>query len=212
MCMHPIQEKILKLSSSKNLGQMTLREIGELVGEKFPQKIKHHLTQLERKGLVKINKATSTIERTMGGMIKNTTLISIPIIGTANCGPATIFAEENVQGYLKVSVNLLAKKKGVFAIRASGLSMNRADIRGKSIEDGDYVIVDSEDRVASTGDVILSVIDGMANIKKYVWDTENGQVILVSESTKDLPPIYLSEGDDFIVNGKVVQVIKKPKI
>ncbi|MFA6094629.1 MAG: S24 family peptidase [Candidatus Paceibacterota bacterium] len=210
--MHPIQEKILKLSSSKNLGQMTLREIGELVGEKFPQKIKHHLTQLERKGLVKINKATSTIERTMGGMIKNTTLISIPIIGTANCGPATIFAEENVQGYLKVSVNLLAKKKGVFAIRASGLSMNRADIRGKSIEDGDYVIVDSEDRVASTGDVILSVIDGMANIKKYVWDTENGQVILVSESTKDLPPIYLSEGDDFIVNGKVVQVIKKPKI
>lgn len=210
--MHPIQEKILKISGSKNLGHMTLREIGELVGEKFPQKIKHHLTQLERKGLIKINKATSTIERAMGGIIKNTTLISIPIIGTANCGPATIFAEENVQGYLKVSVNLLTKKKGVFAIRASGLSMNRSNIKGKSIEDGDYVIVDSEDRVASTGDVILSVIDGMANIKKYVWDTENGQVILVSESTKDLPPIYLSEGDDFMVNGKVVQVIKKPKM
>src|ERR1700679_3939988 len=46
--MHPLQEKILALIDSHNLGQMTLREIGELVGERFPQKIKHHLVQLEK--------------------------------------------------------------------------------------------------------------------------------------------------------------------
>ncbi len=208
--MHTIQEKILNASDKKDLSQMTLREIGEIVGDKFPQKIKHHISQLERKGLLKIDKKNGIFKRTSSGAIKNTLLVSIPIVGTANCGPATIFAENNVEGFLKVSVNLLIKKKGLFAIKASGLSMNKANIRGGSIEDGDYVIVDSEDKVASTGDIILSVIDGMANIKRYVWDEGNHQVILVSDSTKDMPPIYLHEGDDFSISGKVTQVIKKP--
>jgi repressor LexA len=208
--MHKIQEKILDVAGKKNLSQMTLREIGELVGDKFPQKIKHHISQLEKKGLLRIDKKKGIFQRASSGAIKNTLLISIPIVGTANCGPATIFAENNIEGFLKVSVNLLVKKKGLFAIKASGLSMNKANIKGKSIEDGDYVLVDSEDNIPSTGDIILSVIDGMANIKRYVWDEGNHQVILVSDSTKDMPPIYLHDGDDFMVNGKVTQVIKKP--
>ena len=52
--MHKIQQNILKLSGEKNLGAMTLREIGEQIGEKYPQKIKHHLTQLEKKGFLKM--------------------------------------------------------------------------------------------------------------------------------------------------------------
>ena len=46
--MHNIQEKILKLIDTRNLDGFTLREIGEKIGEKFPQKIKHHLDQLEK--------------------------------------------------------------------------------------------------------------------------------------------------------------------
>ena len=52
--MHYIQESILKLVDEHNLGVMTLREIGELIGEKYPQKIKHHLDQLEKKQLIYI--------------------------------------------------------------------------------------------------------------------------------------------------------------
>src|SRR5258708_1055236 len=119
--MHPIQEKILKLVDSKNLGQMTLREIGDLVGERSPQKIKHHLSMLERRGLVKINKYKGVIEKAHSGAAKNSSLVSVPIVGAANCGPATIFAEENIQGYLKISSALLTKKKDVFALKANGL-------------------------------------------------------------------------------------------
>jgi repressor LexA len=186
--MHQIQEKILKTIQNKNLNGLTLREIGDLVGEKFPQKIKHHLDQLEKKGFIKIDKQNKTIQKSLHlSPIKNGGLMSIPIVGTANCGPATIFANENIEGYIKISKNILKKCQNIFAIRAQGLSMNQATVDGKHIEDGDYLIIE------------------------YVWDEENNQVVLVSQSTKDIPPIYIHEDDSFMVNGKVIQVIKKPK-
>ena len=90
--------------------------------------------------------------------------------------------------------------------------MNKASINGQCIEDGDYLIIDSDYRSPKNGDVVLSVIDDMANIKKYIFDEENNQIVLVSQSTKDIPPIYVHEDDSFMINGKVIQVIKKPKI
>jgi phage repressor protein C with HTH and peptisase S24 domain len=89
--------------------------------------------------------------------------------------------------------------------------MNRSEVNGKRIEDGDYVIVDSDDRVPHDGDVILSVIDEMTNIKRFHRDRLNKQIALVSDSTHDFPPIYIHEDDDFFINGKVIQVIKKPR-
>jgi repressor LexA len=210
--MHKIQEQILKLTDSKNLGQMTLREIGEIIGEKYPQKIKHHLDQLQKKGLLKIDRKAKIISRNSRGPVGNSKLMSIPIVGAANCGPATIFANENIEGYLKISKSILRKCQNIFAIRAQGLSMNRAEINGQVIEDGDYLLVDSSQTSPSNGDIILSVIDDMANIKKYVWDEDNNQIVLVSQSTKDIPPIYIHEDDSFMINGKVIQVIKRPKI
>jgi len=210
--MHSIQEKILKIIQNKTLNGLTLREIGELVGEKFPQKIKHHLDQLEKKGFIAIDRKKKTISKAQHSSPSSSSLLSIPIVGTANCGPATIFANENIEGYLKISKNILKKCKNIFAIRAQGLSMNNASVGGKNIEDGDYLIVDSSNRNPHNGDIVLSIIDDMANIKKYIWDEINNQVVLVSQSTKDIPPIYIHEDDSFMINGKVIQVIKKPKL
>lgn len=209
--MHILQEKLLQLIKQSPIGNYTLREIGEKVGEKFPQKIKHHLDQLEKKGLIRQDRANGIIEAKGAGKISNSNLISVAIVGAANCGPATIFANSNIEGYLKISSALLHKRKNIFAIRAQGLSMNNATVGGKKIEDGDYLIIDSDDITPRSGDIILSVIDSMANIKRYIWDEENNQVVLVSDSTRDFPPIYIHEDDSFIVNGKVIQVIKKPK-
>lgn len=209
--MHKIQEKILKLVENKNISGLTLREIGGLIDEKFPQKIKHHIDQLEKKGFISIDKKNKTIGKKQ---YNNLTpgIMSIPIVGAANCGPATIFANENIEGYIKISKSLLRKCQNIFAIRAQGLSMNKSLINGNTIEDGDYLIIDSNYTSPSNGDVVLSVIDEMANIKKYVWDEDNNQIVLVSESTKDIPPIYIHEDDSFMINGKVIQVIKKPKL
>lgn len=213
--MHKIQEQLLKLLETKNLGNMTLRDIGALIGEKYPQKIKHHLTQLEKIGLIKIDFRNKIIEKNKAGKIKNSGIMSIPILGTANCGPATFYAENNIHGYLKISQKLLSNnpgKKDVFAIQADGISMNKATIAGKNIESGDYLIIDKEHISPEDGDIVVSVIDDVANVKRYKWDSENGCVVLMSESTRDFPPIYVHESDGLHIMGKVVQVIKKPKI
>lgn len=217
--MHTIQQKLLQLSEKKNLGKYTLREIGAFVGETSPQKIKHHLQQLEKRGFIRVDKVHQVIEKmseqgSAKGILKNARLLSIPILGAANAGPATIFANANIEGYLRVSSTLLERRRTghrLFALKVDGPSMNMAYIGNKRIEDGDYVIIDSEDREAANDDIVLSVIEGMANIKKYYVDKENNQILLMSESTHDFPAIHIHENDDFAINGKVVGVIKTPK-
>jgi len=209
--MHPIQEKLLKVIDEKNISDLTLRQIGQLIEEKLPQKIKHHLSQLERKGFILIDRKNKNISRISNKAKVGDIFISIPIIGTANCGPATIYADQNIEGYLKISKRLVSNKKSVFALRAEGNSLNRANIDGKNVESGDFVIVDSENTLPHDGDYIVSVIDGMANIKKYLLDKKNSRIALLSESTQEYSPIFIHENDDFKINGKIVDVVKNIK-
>ncbi|MCD8563924.1 MAG: S24 family peptidase [Candidatus Pacebacteria bacterium] len=137
--------------------------------------------------------------------------VSIPIVGMANCGPATIFAEQNIENHLKVSSRMLPKTEGIFAVRADGISMNRAKINDKTIDDGDYLIIDSTYLAPKNKDIVLSIIDEQANIKRFIRN-EDGSIVLMSDSTRDFPPIYIHEDDEFFINGKVIDVIKKPKL
>ncbi|HEX6716457.1 MAG TPA: S24 family peptidase [Pyrinomonadaceae bacterium] len=214
--MHELQKKLLRLAQEENLGKYTLRALGAMVGEKSPQKIKHHLGQLEKLGLIRIDRGNSLIERTKQGwvtsMLKGAQLLSIPILGAANAGPANRLAEAHIEGYLRISSTFLgsSSKRKLFALKVDGPSMNRAEVDGRRIENGDYVIIDSEARNPKDGDVVLSIIDGMANLKRYHADKANKQVVLISDSTQRFPPIYIHADDDFMINGKVIQVIKKP--
>lgn len=207
--MHKLQEELLKEIESKNLSGMTLREIGSLVGEESAQKMKHHLMQLERKGFISIDRKNKRISRISNSARAGDLFISIPIIGSANCGPAVIYADQNIEGYLKVSKRLVPNRKSLFAIKADGNSLNRADIKGKTVESGDYIIVDSEAISPRDGDYVVSIIDGMANIKKYRFDKENSRIALLSESTQEYAPIFIHQADNFRISGKVIDVIKK---
>jgi SOS-response transcriptional repressor LexA len=210
------RKSFFRLSKEKQLGELTLRQIAGLVGETSPQKIKHHLQQLELKGLVRVDRAQRTIERTLPGwaeglLKKPARLLSIPIVGSANCGPAELLADQNLEGYLRVSSTLVGSHRSssrLFAIRAVGSSMNKTSVDGKPIEEGDYLIVDGEDVVPENGNVILSIIDGAANVKKYSFDKKHKQITLFSESTHAIPPILIHPDDNYLINGKVIQVIK----
>ena len=218
--MHPIQEKILQLSKKLDISKLSLRAIAEAIdmGGESPQKIKHHLTQLEKKGFLRIDRFKGIVihnpvwAKTL--LEKGSSLFSVPVIGTANCGPATIFAESNFQSFLKVSSKLLGVKNSsdLFAVKADGTSMNQADIEGKKIEDGDFVIIDSKQKTPINGKVYLIIIDGKATIKRYIEDKDNNQIVLMADSSYDYAPIYLHEDDDFSVSGRVINVIKKPNL
>lgn len=217
--MHPIQEKLLNLSKETNLAQISLREMAAAIGlpDESPQKIKHHLQQLEKKGFFTIDRAHGLMEKAKllpglvsGLLTEASSLFSIPIVGTANCGPATLYAEQNFEGFLRVSGRLLgrASPAGLYAIKTNGSSMNRAEIAGKKIDDGDYVIIDSNRKDVRDNDIVLAIIDNKATIKRFIDDRANGQVILKADSSYDYEPIYLHPDDDFLINGKAVAVIK----
>lgn len=218
--MHLIQQELLELSRKKNLATISLRDMAKAIKrpQESPQKIKHHLLQLQKKGFLSIDRAKGMMGRASsapdwakGLLDKPTRLFSIPIIGTANCGPATIFAEQNFRGFLRISSRLIGRSRptGLYAIKADGASMNRAELDGKRIEDGDYVIVDSNDTDVKSGNVVLAIIDNKATVKRLIDDRTNGQIVLVADSSFDYEPIYLHPEDDFDISGKVICVIKK---
>ncbi len=215
--MHTIQQKLLNLSHEQDLGKMSLRQIAKLIGQdNKPQLVKHHLFQLEKMGMIRINMAQGVIKpikRGFGSTSVNSHIYSLPIVGAANCGDARIFAEERIEGHLRVAASMLPRKRnGLYVLIADGSSMNMADVgNGKTIEDGDFVIVDGLYKSPKDGDIIVSVIDGMANLKRFTADKASRQITLQSESTENHLPIFINEGDDFVVSGKVIDVIKKPK-
>lgn len=216
--MHIIQQKLLNLAKGHNLADLTLRKIGEFIDEPgSPQKIKHHLDGLISKGLLLVSADGKTLKPAGGGIDQKSNLISLPIIGSANCGEAAICAEQKIEGYLKVSLKILGeqfknKLADLYVLRAVGVSMNRASIKDKSIEDGDFVVVDKKQTMPRNGDYVVSVIDGLANIKRFLMDKKNNQIVLMSESSQNIPPIYIHSDDyvDYLVCGRVVDVIKKP--
>ena len=210
--MHVIQEKLLEqIDKDPNIGKLTLRDIGKKIGDRSAQKIKHHLTQLEKYGLISIDRKSGVIQRTKGGKIKeSSSLVAIPILGYANCGQASVIAEERPEGYLRVSSRLLPKTKKIFALRAVGNSLNRAKIGKdeKNLEDGDFAVIDYETTNPKNGDYVLSVIGGLANLKKFKLDKDNEQIILSSESTHNYSPIFIHPDDDYLIGGRIISVLK----
>ncbi len=212
--MHIIQKQLLDLiATHDDFGSYSLRKIAEMVGATGkPQTAKYHLLQLEKDGLIQMNLEAGVIKLVKRGYAKASTspIYSLPVVGAANCGPATIFAEQNIGQYLKVSSSLLPRnKKGLYALIADGDSMNKAEVEtGKVIESGDFVLVDSEYKSYKKGDIVVAVIDGMATIKRYREDKINKMIVLEADSTEKYLPIFIHEGDDFQISGKVVGIIK----
>lgn len=178
----------------------------------------YHINKLQKGGYLKKESnqprairiaSHDLIESPFAGKIGLDSII-IPVVGMANCGPAVMMAEENIEGYLKISRQLISKNHGIFVVRAEGDSMNRANINGKNIQDGDFVVIDSEDRIPYDGDYVLSIISGCANLKKFKRNKKKRIIKLISESSNPkYKPIFISSEDDYMINGKIIAVVKK---
>lgn len=212
--MHTKQKQLLVLiDSDPNIGSYSLRTIADKIGAPDkPQIVKYHLQQLEKAGMIQMNLDEGVIKSVKKGFAKSTvnTMFSLPVVGSANCGPATIFAEQNVQQYLKVSSSMLPyNKKDLYSVVADGNSMNLAKVDEKNtIENGDFVLVDSGCKNYKNGNIVVAVIDGMATIKRYKLEKENQRIVLEADSTDKYLPIFIHKGDDFQLSGKVVGIIK----
>ena len=66
---------------------------------------------------------TKQQDQTVKGILKNANLLSIPILGAANAGPAMVFANSNIEGYLRVSSTLIERPRlthRLFALKVDG--------------------------------------------------------------------------------------------
>jgi len=212
--MHIIQKQLLDLiATESDLGTRSLRKIATLVGvEGRPQTVKHHLQQLEKLGLIQMNLEEGVLKLVKKGynLASVSPMYSLPVVGSANCGPATIFAEQNIDQYLKVSSKMLPRNKSkLYALIADGPSMNKVEIeKDKKIESGDFLLVDKDYKSYKSGDIVVAVIDGLATVKRLRIDKAHSRIVLESDSTEKYLPIFIHESDDFQLSGKVVGIIK----
>ena len=211
--MHARQQSILRLLADAAPRGLSYSQIGDAIGEPVRQKVWYYVSQLQEKGLARLDPGSKTVYRAAAQ--SEDPLVSIPLYGAASCGPAGFFADDYIQGHLRVSKrlidpDLLPRMEHVIGIEASGDSMNRAKV-GRDrlpVNDGDYVLVDTmEKRIRNN--YVVSVIGDVANIKKARRDEGNRRIELVSESTEPRPPIFLHDLDSYVLVGEVRQVIPK---
>ena len=208
--MHKIQINLLTLVGLEDINKLTYREIAHKTGCNYASQVKHHLEQLKKKGKL-ITKADGSLIPLPSSP---NAYAGVPILGEADCGEATLLATDEIQGYLKLSPSIMPQQRNgmnLYALKARGDSMNRANIKGKSIESGDYVLIQKTDPlIPHDGDYVVSVIQGLANIKKFHLDHEHDRIILLSESHQEFPPIIIAEEDlhHYNLTGKVIDVIK----
>ncbi len=213
--MHEIQKRLLKLAENGDLSRIPLREIAAMIGNESmsPGVLQHHFAQLEKKKLLFIDRKAKT--QRLGSDLRDDRFYVIPIVGMASCGPANQFADEAIEGYLSISKNSLKAKGELFAVRAGGKSMNNACVPTPNgltapIDDGDYAIVDTSyiSVDENVGKYIISIINGLANIKKLAKRAYDYALVSESTNMSAYPPIIIHENDDYLINGRVVAVVK----
>lgn len=216
--MHPIRQKILALVRQEGIIELSLRRLGETVGTPHPQEVKHHLLQLEKNGLITMKRPTRnklqlfSTEKTPHYDESNP-MRRIPVLHTsAFTNEELFFSEENISGYLTVSRRLLGEKYPYFALRVEDNGMNKTDFQGKTIEEGDFVFfTPAATEHCHDGMYVVILYEGIAKVKKIITHNDDGYLTLVSESTRDILPMFLHQDDHRFIKGIVEKVMKRPK-
>lgn len=130
---------------------------------------------------------------------------AVPIAGRAPAGQLMV-AEQNIEGWVRLPRELLRPSaRDYFLLRVRGNSMNRFEVHGERIEDGDLVLVRRQVD-ARSGEAVVALIDGEATIKRLTKAT--GYVGLQPVSSESgHQPILVRSG--FRVQGIVRRVFKR---
>ena len=201
----------------------SVREIAEAVGLASPSAVHHHLTALERDGLLERGshssralrltvrgeaelglpaRRPSPVERversrvTPFRMPVERETLALPVIGEIAAGqPIEAYAEGAET--LEVPRSLQARDDS-YVLRVRGKSMIDA-----LIDDGDYVVVQPQ-ATARDGDIVVALLEDNGVTLKRFYREKNR--IRLQPANAEMEPIYASEVQ---IQGKVVGVIRK---
>lgn len=181
----------------------SVREIGEAVGLSSSSTVHAHLARLEELGYLRRDPTKPrAIEVLIGGFNHESVInlqkdmVNIPIVGTVTAG-IPILATENTQDYFPMPRDF-TRSDSVFMLKIKGDSMINA-----GIFDGDLVVVSSENRAVSNGDIVVALLDEEATVKRFYKDKDT--VRLQPENDRYQPIIT----DEVQILGKVVGLVRK---
>ncbi len=178
----------------------SVRELMRELDYKSPRSASVIINDLEKKGLLSRKQDGSfqllEFEITENFGTREQT-IKIPLLGSVACG-LPIFAEENVEAEIPISIKLIKKGHKYFLLRAKGDSMDDA-----GINEGDLVLIRQQQH-AENKDKVVALIDDEATIKEY---HHTGKLVVLKPRSKNkkYQPIILS--DEFRIQGIVEAVI-----
>ena len=172
----------------------SVREICAAVGLRSTSSVHMHLTQLEKKGLIRRDATKPRALELLDSPLSKAR--TVPLVGKVTAGQP-ILAIENIEDQLIIPNDLASMDTELFALRVQGESMIEAGIL-----DGDIVIVHSQER-AENGDIVVALIGDEATLKRIYY--ENGHVRLQPEN-HTMVPIIVPRAE---VRGKVVALVRR---
>jgi len=173
----------------------TVREVMRHFDWSSPQSARKHLLALEEKGYLEREDRTARGLKLVESVETPQGLV-LPLIGRVAAG-LPILAEENRDGSLVVDPSLAKGRRTLFALNVKGDSMLNAHILP-----GDKIIV-QQPAHAEPGEVVVALLDGEATVKTF---RRSGHKVWLEPANPRYDNIYVTEGTDFRVIGKVVGV------
>lgn len=181
----------------------TVEELRQSLGAGSTSTVFRCLKQLEDDGFIERWPGARGIKLLKGveGPVRTR---AVPIVGIVPAGPMML-AEENLEGWVRFPESaLIPSTSQFFLLRIKGNSMDKAEVQGGRIEDGDLVLVRQQSS-ANPGDIVVALIDGEATVKRLAKGPN--YFILRPESTnKEHQPIVLDR--DTMIQGVVCRVLK----
>ena len=130
-----------------------------------------------------------------------TTLLELPLSGTAIAAGFPSPAEEYVEIALDLNKELIKHPAATFYARVKGDSMVDA-----GIQDGDLLVID-KDLEPKEGSIAVCYLDGEFTVKRLSVREEG---VYLMPANAEFKPIKITEENDFLVWGIVAYVIHKP--
>ena len=190
----------LKKFIAKNGYPPTVRELGKELDLSSPATTHFHLSKLESKGYITKGKGKNrTLELLVPNeyLENNDSVVDVALIGTITAG-SPIEAIENPDEYFSVPVNLIPKKREVFALNVKGTSMIN-----KGIRDGDIVLIEKR-KDANNGEIVAAMTSENEVTLKTFYKEQNH--IRLQPENDTMAPIIL---DNVTILGKAVGLYRK---
>jgi repressor LexA len=182
----------------------SFEEIGEGTDLSSLATVHKHITNLEKKGLLKrdYNRSRSIDVLPPKGALKKSMQVAanaaaeLPLMGRIAAGRPV----EALQNPETISLADFTRSKEVFVLQVKGDSM-----QDEAILDGDYILVEKTSAVRN-GEIVVALVDGMESTLKRIY--KEGDKVRLQPSNAAMQPVIVPAAA-VQVQGRVIGVLRK---